>query len=51
MPGNTDPYTYPGSDVLRNVRDIRDPEDLAVYEADSTGTRLAELFQIGRAHV
>ena len=44
MPGNTDPYTYPGTDVLRNVLDIRDPQELAVYEADSTGTRLAELF-------
>src|ERR1035441_6454871 len=44
MPGNTDPYTYPGSDVLRNVRDIRYRQDLAVCEADLTSTRLAELF-------
>jgi cell filamentation protein len=43
MPGNSDPYTYPGTDVLRNIPDIRDLEQLAVFEADSTFARLDEL--------
>jgi len=43
MPGNTDPYTYPGTDVLRNIPDIRDPQALAAFEANATVARLAEL--------
>ena|ERR1700733_7153281 len=43
MPGNSDPYTYPGTDVLRNIPDIRDPEQFAVFEADATASRLGEL--------
>src|ERR1700683_2577929 len=43
MPGNSDPYTYPGTDVLRNIPDIRDLDQLAGFEADSTAARLTEL--------
>ena len=43
MPENSDPYTYPGSEVLRNLAGIRDAQQLAVYEADLTASRLAEL--------
>ena len=43
MPGNSDPYTYPGTDVLRNVPDIHDPERLADFEANATVVRLVEL--------
>ena len=38
-----DPYVYPGTSVLRNLRDIRDPKELAAFEAESTGRRLKEL--------
>jgi len=27
-----DPYLYPGTQTLRNLREIRDPGELAVYE-------------------
>jgi cell filamentation protein len=43
MPGNSDPYTYPGTDVLRNIPDIRDPQRLAAFEANATAARLVEL--------
>jgi len=29
-----DPYVYPETSVLRNLRDIRDPNALAQFEAD-----------------
>ena len=45
MTANTDPYTYPGTDVLRNLRDIRDPHLLAGFEAESTARRIAELIR------
>jgi cell filamentation protein len=38
-----DPYVYPGTSVLRNLRDLRGPKDLADFEADATGRRLKEL--------
>lgn len=38
-----DPYVYPGTRVLRNLRDIRDFGDLAEFEADVTSLRLKEL--------
>lgn len=44
MTESTDPYTYPGTDVLRNRRDIRDPDILARFEAESTTRRIAELL-------
>src|SRR5258708_23149258 len=43
MPESSDPYTYPGTDVLRNIPDIRDPRRLAAFEANATVARLAEL--------
>lgn len=41
--GNTDPYVYPGTNVLRNLRDIRDLHVLARFEMDMTTRRLTEL--------
>ena len=43
MPESSDPYTYPGTDVLRNILDIRDPQQLAAFEANATAVRLIEL--------
>ena len=43
MSESSDPYTYPGTDVLRNILDIRDPQQLAAFEANATATRLIEL--------
>ena len=43
MPESSDPYTYPGTNVLRNVLDIRDPQQLAAFEANATAARLIEL--------
>jgi cell filamentation protein len=39
------PYVYPGTNVLKNLRDIRDPERLARFEADATIQRIDELKQ------
>lgn len=38
-----DPYVYPGTNVLRNLRDIRDPEQLSKAEGIATARRIAEL--------
>jgi cell filamentation protein len=38
-----DPYVYPGTSVLRNLRDIRVPELLSEFEADATARRLRQL--------
>jgi cell filamentation protein len=38
-----DPYIYPGTSVLKNLRDIRDPERLSKFEMDMTTRRLSEL--------
>ncbi|MFN0168273.1 MAG: Fic/DOC family protein [Bryobacteraceae bacterium] len=43
MPESSDPYTYPGTDVLRNLPDICDPRRLAGFEANATAARLIEL--------
>ena len=43
MPDSSDPYTYPGTDVLRNILDIRDLQQLAAFEANATTARLIEL--------
>src|ERR1700740_831618 len=40
---NMDPYVYPGTNVLRNLRDIRDREQLSTAEAIATTLRIAEL--------
>jgi cell filamentation protein len=38
-----DPYVYPGTNVLRNLRDIRDPDILNEFEAEATARRLRQL--------
>lgn len=38
-----DPYVYPGTNVLRNLRDIRDPDKLSIAEAIATTRRIADL--------
>ena len=38
-----DPYVYPGTNVLRNLRDIRDPARLSKFEVDMTTRHLGEL--------
>ncbi len=38
-----DPYVYPGTDVLRNRRNLRDPGQLSEFEALMTARRAAEL--------
>ncbi|MBI3680689.1 MAG: Fic family protein [Acidobacteria bacterium] len=43
MPESSDPYTYSGTDVLRNIPDIRDSQRLAAFEANATAARLVEL--------
>jgi len=43
MIGTSDPYVYPGTDVLKNFRDIRDSASLALFEGRSTFRRLKEL--------
>ena len=51
-----DPYVYPGTDVLRNVRDIRDGDELEKLEArltflrgcSSPPTRSPATFSLGR---
>ncbi len=40
-----DPYVYPGTSVLRNLRDIRDAGILNEFEADATARRLRQLEQ------
>ena len=38
-----DPYVYPGTTLLKNLRDIRDPEELGIFEALATSRRINEL--------
>jgi cell filamentation protein len=38
-----DPYVYPGTSVLKNLRDLRDAEDLARFEANMAVRRGVEL--------
>ena len=38
-----DPYVYPGTNVLKNLRDIRDAGFLAEFEADATSYRIRQL--------
>jgi cell filamentation protein len=45
MSDDSDPYLYPGTDVLRNVPDLRDAEQLAVFEGLNTAARVYELLQ------
>ena len=32
-PENSDPYLYPGTNVLKNLRGLTDPEQLERFEA------------------
>ncbi|SPE35320.1 hypothetical protein SBA6_440012 [Candidatus Sulfopaludibacter sp. SbA6] len=45
MSDDSDPYLYPGTDVLKNVPGLRDSEQLAAFEALNTGARSYELLQ------
>jgi cell filamentation protein len=47
MPENSDPYLYPGTDVLRNLANLRDPVTSAAFEANATASRLIELAAAG----
>jgi cell filamentation protein, protein adenylyltransferase len=38
-----DPYVYPGTSVLRNLRDIRDAGALNTFEAEATSRRIRQL--------
>jgi cell filamentation protein len=44
MTGNSDPYLYPGTNVLKNLRDLTDPELLARFDARRTHRHIAELI-------
>jgi cell filamentation protein len=44
MTESTDPYLYPGTLVLKNIRDIRDSKTLAQFEAQATSRRLVEMW-------
>jgi cell filamentation protein len=44
MTESTDPYLYPGTDVFKNLRDIRDPDILARFEAEATSHRIVQLI-------
>jgi fido (protein-threonine AMPylation protein) len=36
----TDPYVYPGTDVLRNKENIRDARELEAFERMATANRM-----------
>lgn len=38
-----DPYVYPGTDILKNLANIKDADLLAQMEADYTSSRLSDL--------
>src|SRR5437016_13615851 len=42
---SSDPYLYPGTTVLRNLRGLTDPRELEAFEARSTHRRLVELIE------
>jgi cell filamentation protein len=42
---SSDPYLYPGTTVLKNLRGLTDPQELAAFEARSTHRRLSELLE------
>ena len=44
MTESTDPYVYPGTDVLENLRDISDSDILARFEAEATSRRIIQLI-------
>ena len=42
--GNSDPYLYPGTNILKNLRSLTDPDLLERFEARRTHRRIAELI-------
>ena len=42
---SSDPYLYPGTTVLKNLRGLTDPRELEAFEARSTHRRLVELIE------
>ena len=42
---SSDPYLYPGTTVLKNLRGLTDPQGLAAFEARATHRRIAELLE------
>lgn len=44
MTDSTDPYLYPGTDVLKNPRDIHNRDLLSHFEAEATSRRIVELI-------
>jgi cell filamentation protein len=42
--GNSDPYLYPGTSVLKNLRGLTNPELLERFEGRRTHRRIAELI-------
>ena len=45
MTGSMDPYLYPGTDVLKNLRDIRISKIRDRFEAEATTRRIVELIR------
>ena len=43
MNAASDPYLYPGTDVLRNVPGLRNAEQLAAFETAKTAQRIYQL--------
>jgi len=43
MSESSDPYLYPGTDVLRNIPGIRKGKDLITFETLNSGARMYEL--------
>jgi len=43
MSESSDPYLYPGTDVLRNIPEIRNANDLIAFETLNSGARMYEL--------
>ena len=46
MTENSDPYLYPGTSVLKNLRGLTDPQLRARFEARQTHRRIAELIDM-----
>lgn len=47
MTGNLDPYIYPGTNVLKNRREILDPERLQEFETSASARRVREWRESG----
>lgn len=45
-PESSDPYLYPGTAVLKNLRGLTNPQQLEAFEARSTHRRLAEPIEV-----